>query len=679
MISSSFKSKLSFKLSLIIMITSMLGVSVIAYISYLQSKEIFSLKNISAIEIDLQKYANSINDSTKSLKQNIAMLSQNRDIQGFLRAYENKYKYDEVQNKTLNEFEEEIKALFELMLKQNPSYFQVRIIDAKSGKELVRLDRKDKKIIIVKEDNLQNKLSREYMQEALKAKGGIYISKLNLNREFGKIEFPVKPTLRVAKMTSKNVQTAGVIVINVDASNLLSFNKSREDKIIKTYIANQEGYYLLNTNEPFKEFGFEYNRGYKIFDDFNELKELFNSDLDTYKSSQNSSILQAKKLYLESGRYIVAVKHTTDSLFNKRENDYFTNLLVYIVIIGISIAILTTFIVKKFTAPIINLKNIANKVAQTKGEKIVEIKTDSKDEIGELANSFNIMLKTLMESKKEIKEFAKKLEVEVENKTIELKKTNESLQKKVDEKLAEIRKKDQALLQQNKMAAIGETIGAIAHQWRQPLNSLGLNIQMLVDMAEDNKCSTKEIEKFVDSNMKTIQFMSQTIDDFRNFFRDSREKSKFSIKDAVNSTISLQQELIRNCNIKLITELDSIYITGYKNKFMQVILNLISNAKDAIISKQEEKPNLHGFIKIISKKENDYIVIEIIDNGISVDETIIEKIFEPYFTTKEQGKGTGMGLYMSKEIISSMNGELIFLKTNNEKKFVIRFKDEQND
>ena len=172
--------------------------------------------------------------------------------------------------------------------------------------------------------------------------------------------------------------------------------------------------------------------------------------------------------------------------------------------------------------------------------------------------------------------------------------------------------------------------------------------------------------------------MSKTIDDFRNFFRDSREKSDFNLKDAIESTISLQKEQIKNHHIELITELEPLNINGYKNKFMQVILNLISNAKDAITEKQEKETDFNGYILLKTFKEDGNIVIEIVDNGVNVPTDIKQKIFEPYFTTKEQGKGTGMGLYMSKEIISSMNGDLHLVDSNSEKKFVIKFKDNQN-
>ena len=178
----------------------------------------------------------------------------------------------------------------------------------------------------------------------------------------------------------------------------------------------------------------------------------------------------------------------------------------------------------------------------------------------------------------------------------------------VQEQVEEIRKKEQALTQQSKLAAMGEMIGAIAHQWRQPLNALAINIQLLEDLYEDGVLDDKTLKDLIQKNMETIQFMSNTIDDFRNFFRKDKEKVEFDIKEAIEKTIELQKAQLSNHNIKVITNLEPIKFKGYKNEFMQAILNLISNAKDAIVEKNKE-----GVIKISSKKDKDKIIIEIED------------------------------------------------------------------
>ena len=378
----------------------------------------------------------------------------------------------------------------------------------------------------------------------------------------------------------------------------------------------------------------------------------------------------AKKIYYAPDKFLVILKTTTPSIFEEKSDEYIQALIIAILLIVLVISILTTILVREVTKPIIKLTNIANKIAKTKGEEQINIDINTNDEIGKLAKSFEVMLDSLIESKKEIENFANKLEKEVEKKTKELKDVNKNLEKMVKKQVEEIRKKEQALTQQTKLAAMGEMIGAIAHQWRQPLNALAINIQLLEDLYEDGVLDSKTLKELVQKNMETIQFMSNTIDDFRNFFRKDKEKVEFDIKEAIEKIIKLQKAQLSNHNIKIITNLESIKFKGYKNEFMQVILNLISNAKDAIVGKNRE-----GVIKISSKKEEDKIIIEIEDNGGGIPENLIDRIFEPYFTTKEEGKGTGMGLYMVREIIHRMNGKISVTNTKEGAKFTIILKE----
>jgi signal transduction histidine kinase len=310
---------------------------------------------------------------------------------------------------------------------------------------------------------------------------------------------------------------------------------------------------------------------------------------------------------------------------------------------------------------------VANKIAKTKGKEHIDINIKSNDEIGELATNFSIMVDALDSSKKEIEDFASKLEIEVHKKTKELQEINKNLQKIVQDKLKEVRDKDKVLIQQSKMAAMGEMIGAIAHQWRQPLNALGLNIQMLEDMVEDDECTEENIQKFIERNMETIQFMSQTIDDFRNFFRKDKEIVEFDIKEGIENTLKLQNAQLNDHNIEVITKLTPISIKGYKNEFMQIILNIISNAKDSILEKREkENSNFTGKISIENKIDDNKVIIEISDNGLGIPDELKERIFEPYFTTKEEGKGTGIGLYMVKEMVERMNGKIELVESEKE-------------
>ncbi len=218
--------------------------------------------------------------------------------------------------------------------------------------------------------------------------------------------------------------------------------------------------------------------------------------------------------------------------------------------------------------------------------------------------------------------------------------------------------KDSILIQQSKMASMGEMIGNIAHQWRQPLNALGLTIQKIKMYYEEDMLSQEELDKAVDKSKVLINKMSTTIDDFRNFFRIDKVKQKFNIKDAIHDTIDLVDASLKNNHISIdITQTDKdIEFLGYKNELEQVFLNLINNAKDALVEQKIQDP------KIIMKSflKDKYIVIEILDNAGGISNNIINNIFDPYFTTKEQGKGTGIGLYMSKMIIqNNMSGTII--------------------
>jgi|GEM_PF-1094457 len=249
---------------------------------------------------------------------------------------------------------------------------------------------------------------------------------------------------------------------------------------------------------------------------------------------------------------------------------------------------------------------------------------------------------------------------------ITLKKEYENnLEKMVIEKSAENIKQLEILQQQSKMAQMGEMIGSIAHQWRQPLNELGINIQNLKYDYKNSKVDEAFIHSFIVRNKQTIEFMSKTIDDFRNFFRVDKAKEYFSTQKVIENTVAMQSAQLKNFNIFLTIEGDDFEIYGFKNEFQQVILNIVNNAKDAFIENQIKKPS----ISIILKDKT--VIIK--DNAGGIDDEIIDRIFEPYFTTKEQGKGTGMGLYMSSMIIEdNMGGELTISNQNGGAVFTIK-------
>lgn len=247
--------------------------------------------------------------------------------------------------------------------------------------------------------------------------------------------------------------------------------------------------------------------------------------------------------------------------------------------------------------------------------------------------------------------------------------------------LTEKKNQERMLIQQSKMAQMGEMIGAIAHQWKQPLNAIGLYVQELdseFDFDEKIDEILKErVSHMSDSVMQELEFMSQTIDDFRNFFKPNKNRENFSITKAINETLSIVSPQLKSHSINVDITFSENYIdniSGYKNEFKQVILNLLTNSKDAIESHKKISNNIYyiGRIDINLSKEDNFALIEVLDNGGGIESNFLERLFKPYSTTKVSG--TGIGLYMSKNIIESMGGELRAENVENGAKFIIKLR-----
>ena len=220
----------------------------------------------------------------------------------------------------------------------------------------------------------------------------------------------------------------------------------------------------------------------------------------------------------------------------------------------------------------------------------------------------------------------------------------------------EKQERDKLFFQQSKMASMGEMLGNIAHQWRQPLSIIstvatGTKLQKELDFLTD-----KDFNDAMDSINKSAQYLSQTIEDFRSFFDPKNSKDKeFLISDMIDKALSIVSSQFVSKNIEIIKDIEDISIVSFENELIQILLNILNNAKDALLKLENEKKLL--FINTHIKKQE--IIIEIIDNAGGIPSDIIEKIFELYFTTKHQSQGTGIGLYMCQNILKNhLNGTL---------------------
>jgi len=226
------------------------------------------------------------------------------------------------------------------------------------------------------------------------------------------------------------------------------------------------------------------------------------------------------------------------------------------------------------------------------------------------------------------------------------------------------------LFQQSKLAAMGEMIDNIAHQWRQPLNLLGVIIQHAEFAYSKGKMDENYIQKMNTDSMEQILFMSQTIDDFRNFVKPDRQNILFDLNKSVEESIRLLSGMFKANSITITAEYSDapLMAMGSPSEFKQVIINLLHNARDALLENNQINPMIH--IKIVADQSDATITLK--DNGGGIALAVIDKIFEPYFTTKDEMKGSGIGLYISRAIIKTkIGGEITASNIENGALFTI--------
>lgn len=303
---------------------------------------------------------------------------------------------------------------------------------------------------------------------------------------------------------------------------------------------------------------------------------------------------------------------------------------------------LLRFLTNHMTRPLNQLS--ASMARAESGEFNVRAELSGPKDIADMAHAFNSMMAVLEERK------------------LDLLMLNETLERRVADEAAKNREKDHMLIQQSRLAAVGEMIGNIAHQWRQPINTLTLLLANIKDAYEFNELDKDSLDRMVKEGQMIIQRMSTTIDDFRNFFRPNKEKSCFSVNEVVADVLRILEAAFRNSGIAILVKGDenAVMAYGYRNEYSQVLINVLVNAKDAL----QERKVADGCVHITISCRDTLSEVDVEDNAGGIPPDVLPKIFDPYFTTKE--KGTGIGLYMSKMIIeNNMDGRITARNTGN--------------
>ncbi len=227
-----------------------------------------------------------------------------------------------------------------------------------------------------------------------------------------------------------------------------------------------------------------------------------------------------------------------------------------------------------------------------------------------------------------------------------IRRLNETLEERVREEVDKSRQKDLLLIQQSRLASMGEMIHNIAHQWRQPLNTLAVILANIEDDYKYNELTAESLSRAVTKTKKILSQMSQTIDDFRDFFRSDKEATPFDVADVIEEALIIIDASLSNNNITLVKQYSRpLPCYGYPNQFSQAVLNLLTNAKEAIRERRESG----GEIRIEAYRDAHGLVVRISDDAGGFDPAVLPRIFDPYFTTKDSG--TGIGLYMARMII----------------------------
>jgi|GEM_PF-438558 len=610
------------------------------------------------------------------------------------------------------EHRKHLEKLFYIITKNNINFMQLRYID-KNGKEIIRVERNkhNDTPIIKKEINLQDKSSRDYFIDSkTKTSENIWFSNLDLNVENNHIEKPYNPTLRAILPIRTDGQFEGIIIINYFMKEFLEqLSFSSLHKII---LIDSEGFIIKHYNKE-KDWGKYKKERYNISQEFNDFEKILSTkklSTKNYVSAKLSSPIKNKPIL------ILQVKDEyIEKVIEENNLQYISIALIVLILVQIAIYFISKVvevlisdldIYKNLNQKLNNLNHRLNAILNTTKDSICLLDKDTKikfvndstskmtkytkDEL--LDKEFSSLIdkkhkddflnltKDLINNK-EIKNFeltfiSKDSELLTLSISLVLMPNNQEILAvarditSLKEKEDELKSKEQLIMHQSKMAAMGEMLENIAHQWRQPLSMISTNVSGLQVQKEHNILDDTTIDEVFNSILDATQHLSNTIDDFRDFFNQHKKIEKFKISAVLDKTIFLLSSKFNSRDITVETQNTDIEINGYQNQLIQCLMNILSNAKDQLQTLPKEHQRL---ILIEASKDNESIKIEITDNGGGIDENIINNVFDIYFTTKGKN-GTGIGLYMTKVIIEKhLNGQIevknkSFMKNNKEYK-----------
>jgi PAS domain S-box-containing protein len=583
-------------------------------------------------------------------------------------------------------------SLFKSLIDTNNNFFQLRYLDI-LGYEEIRVDKEltTQVSYVTPTEDLQYKGSRDYFKLFSKlSESQIGVSRLDLNQEFGKKT--KTSTIRFAKVVYRDGKKQGILILNIHLNPILK-------KLSNTTLFN---IYLIDNNDRFLLYNGQFMPQKSIQSHFSQLDAENITKYDEYIGGS----FYSSRLSIDNPQHIKMVLEFKFEQTSTKDKEFKNNLII----LAIALMIIYTIIVyylskipddviksldktnKELEISIKNEMNIEKQyktlfetitdgivIVNSKSEKVYICNKSFEHMVGYkkeiiISNNINIFhnsnesLLTLLKKQKNneiclldaidiVKSDGSKLYVDITISSVVVNDTTYDIVvfRDISEKIKrdkEIKNKDKMLLQQSKMAAMGEMIGMIAHQWRQPLTAIKAIVQSIEFKHRLGKLDAEFIKTQTMQSSELIDYMSHTIDDFRNFFKPNSTKERVSLDSVVSKAIEFTKPQVVQNNIEINYSNRSekeFYL--YPNELMQVVLNIINNAKDIIVEKDLESK----YINIEISDFDDYSVVSITDSGGGIPLEYLSKVFEPYFSTKSKN-GTGLGLYMSKIIVEDHLG-----------------------
>ena len=556
-----------------------------------------------------------------------------------------------VKSKQYNQIVKQYETSLMILLKNYHYVLDIFLIN-KKGDILYTLARdKDLGLNILKKPFAKTKFSIAYRKTV--SDGQVHFSDI----EYLKVDKNNMIGFLTAPMKDKNGKFIGVIGVQIRLDNIFSIFSTQ--KGYRNYLVGFDGILrasMLNNGRKTKN---------KI--DLSPFLHKGKEHLPIYKNSFGEKVIGMYKTIILGDVSWILVDEIKLSSIVKDKKDYAASLMLFLLFIVIVVFIVANYIAFRITKPINSLVKKSIKVSQ--GDRSLIPYDGKEDEVGILIMSFNKMIFSLFEKSKEVYISKEKLQ-----------KYNDELEDKIFQEVQKNSLQQQMLFNQTRLAQMGEMISMIAHQWRQPLgaiSSTSIDLKMKIELESfnlDDKKQRIECQDYFLDGLESIESFTQdltiTIDDFRNFYKPNKTLKEICIDEPIQKALKIIEYSLITSNIDLIKNFTSKEkIKIFDGELMQVILNIFKNAQDNFKLKEISQAK----IWIQTRDVKNGIVVSICDNGGGIDDKIIEKIFDPYFSTKGQKNGTGLGLYMSKIIVEdNHNGKLSAVNSDRGVCFIIK-------